>query len=98
MGSRPEVNSFILKMTAANAQKWSKRNENKKIHNDAFGPFAWCNRTQGSLEHQQEEQLEAYAHFIHYVAKVSRILDFIKMLLTLRIDFFSFIFSHKRRK
>ena len=71
MGSRPEVNVFIARMTSANTQKWTKRNENKQIHHAEFGPFAWCNRNHGSIEHQQEEQLEAYADLVHYVAKVS---------------------------
>lgn len=71
MGSRPEVNMFILHMTSANEQKWSKRNEKRHIVNAEFGPFAWCNRKQGSTEQQLEAQLEAYAELIRYVAKVS---------------------------
>ena len=71
MGSRPEVNMFIHQMTSANEQKWSKRNENRKIFNADFGPFAWCNRKQGSPDQQVEAQIEAYAELIRYVAKVS---------------------------
>lgn len=73
MGSRPEINVFILRMTSANEQKWRKRNENQHVINDEFGPFAWCNRNQGNPDLQPEAQLEAYANLIHYVAKVSNV-------------------------
>ena len=73
MGSRPEINVFILQMTQANEQKWCKRNENKNISNERFGPFAWCNRKPGSCNEaeQNEAQCDAYAALIHYVAKVN---------------------------
>ena len=71
MGSRPEVNVFIRQMTLANEQKWNKRNEDKHILHEEFGPFAWCNRRQTDIEQQREAQLDAYAELIHYVAKVS---------------------------
>ena len=70
MGSRPEVNVFILQMTSANAQKWRKRNEANQVVLEEFGPYAWCNRQNGTREQQHEAQLEAYAELIRYVAKV----------------------------
>ena len=70
MGSRPEVNVFILQMTSANEQKWIKRKGNHPTVFNEFGPYAWCNRKQGTLEQQKEAQMEAYAELIHYVAKV----------------------------
>ena len=70
MGSRPEVNVFIMRMTFANEQRWNKRNETKQIFNADFGPFAFCNRKQGTLVEQREAQSEAYADLIQYVAKV----------------------------
>lgn len=73
MGSRPEVNVFILRMTSANEQKWNKRNESKQVFNAEFGPFAFCNRNRGTLEQQHEAQCEAYAELIQYVAKVCEI-------------------------
>ena len=69
--SRPEVNAFITQMTSANVHKWNKRNENKKIIHENFGPFAWCNRKAAPIDQQQDAQMEAYADLIHYVAKVS---------------------------
>ena len=71
MGSRPEVNAFIEQMTSANEHKWNKRNENKTIVHEDFGPFAWCNRRPAPLDQQEDAQLEAYAELISYVAKVN---------------------------
>ena len=72
MGSRPEVNEFIIRMTEANMQRISKFNENRKIFNEEFGPFALCNRKQVTKDEQFEAQLKAYNELIHYVGKVSR--------------------------
>ena len=70
MGSRPEVNVFILRMTHANEQKWHKRNETKQVFHSEYGPFAFCNRNQGTLEEQRIAQSDAFAELIQYVAKV----------------------------
>ena len=70
MGSRPEINMFIQQMTEANTQRLSKLNEKKAVFNDAFGPFAFCNRKMVNQSEQQEAQLKAYTELIHYVTKV----------------------------
>ena len=70
MGSRPEINQFILKMTEANTARLSKLNKRKTIFNDAFGPFAYCNRKLVNAIEQDEVQRKAFQELIHYVAKV----------------------------
>ena len=70
MGSRPEINQFILKMTEANTNRLSKLNKNKNIFNEAYGPFALCNRKLVNNFEQDEAQLKAYIELIQYVAKV----------------------------
>ena len=70
MGSRPEINQFILKMTEANTARLSKLNKFKTIFNDAFGPFAYCNRKLVNAIEQDEVQRKALQELIHYVAKV----------------------------
>ena len=55
-------------------QRISKSNENRKIFNEEFGPFALCNRKQVTKDEQFEAQLKAYNELIHYVGKVSTIL------------------------
>ena len=99
MGSRPEVNMFILHMTSANEQKWSKRNEKRHIVNAEFGPFAWCNRKQGSTEQQLEAQLEAYAELIRYVAKVSFLVWQINSRIhnILLVDLY-YVYRNRKRK
>ena len=70
MGSRPEVNQFIKKMTDGNMKRLQKLNKNNTIFNDAYGPFAYCNRKLVNNIEQDEVQLKAYQKLIHYVAKV----------------------------
>ena len=70
MGSRPEVTSFIQQMTESNLKRLTKLNEKKAVFNDAFGPFAYCNRKMVNLIEQENAQLKAYAELIQYVAKV----------------------------
>lgn len=70
MGSRPEVTQFIKKMTEGNMKRLQKLNKNKNIFNDAYGPFAYCNRKLVNNIEQDEVQLKAYQKLIHYVAKV----------------------------
>ena len=74
MGSRPEVTSFIQQMTEANLKRLSKLNEKKDVFNDAFGPFAYCNRKMVNVFEQDKAQLKAYTELIHYVAKVRGLL------------------------
>ena len=71
MGSRPEINQFIMKMTEANSNRLSKLNKTKVIFNEDFGPFALCNRKLVKPFEQSEAQLKAYIELIQYVAKVS---------------------------
>ena len=70
MGSRPEVNQFIKKMTEANTNRLSKLNKNKNIFNEAYGPFALCNRKLVNDFEQDDAQIKAYIELIQYVAKV----------------------------
>ena len=72
MGSRPEVNEFIIRMTDANMQKMSKLNENRKIFNDEYGPFALCNRKKVTKEEQLQAHIKTYNELVHYVGKVSK--------------------------
>ena len=74
MGSRPEVTMFIKQMTYSNTQRMEKLNEKKSIFNDAFGPFALCNRKRISAEEQFDVQMKMYNELIHYVVKVIIIL------------------------
>ena len=77
MGSRPEVNRFIAQVTESNLKRLSKLNENKTIFNDAYGPFAFCNRKLVNTIEQENAQRKAYKELIHYVAKV-KIITIIK--------------------
>ena len=70
MGSRPEINQFIRKMTEANTARLSKLNKFKTIFNDGYGPFAYCNRKSVNAIEQDEVQRKAFQELIHYVAKV----------------------------
>ena len=71
MGSRPEINLFIEKMTETNTVRLSKLNDKKDIFNEDYGPLALCNRKLVSKTEQEQAQLKAYIELIHYVAKVS---------------------------
>ena len=71
MGSRPEVNEFIIRMTNANLQRMAKFNENRTIFNEEYGPFALCNRKKVTKNEQFEAQLKAYNELVHYAGKVS---------------------------
>ena len=70
MGSRPEINLFIEKMTQSNTARLSRLNDKKDIINEAFGPFALCNRKLVSDSEQEQAQMKAYIELIQYVAKV----------------------------
>ena len=70
MGSRPEVTMFIKQMTYSNTLRMEKLNEKKSIFNEAFGPFALCNRKRISEEEQFDAQMKMYNELIHYVVKV----------------------------
>ena len=74
MGSRPETNIFIQKMTETNTNRLHKLNENKMQQNMAYGPFALCNRKNVSIAEQKQMLLSMYNELIHYVMKVSPIL------------------------
>ena len=78
MGSRPEINQFIAKMTEANMARLSKLNKDKTIFNDAYGPFAFCNRKLVNAIEQDEVQRKALQELIHYVAKVNKYSKLIK--------------------
>ena len=81
MGSRPEVNEFITRMTNANLQRMTKFNESRNIFNDEYGPFALCNRKKVTKDEQFEAQLKAYNELVHYAGKVSKNRVFIKVLV-----------------
>ena len=72
MGSRPEVNEFIIRMTNANLQRMAKFNENRTIFNEEYGPFALCNRKKVTKNEQFEAQLKAYNELVHYAGKVRK--------------------------
>ena len=80
MGSRPEINLFIEKMTETNTFRLTKLNDKKDIFNDAYGPLALCNRKLVSQTEQDQAQLKAYVELIHYVAKVSASFLFFKSM------------------
>lgn len=71
MGSRPEINQFIAKMTEANTARLSKLNNLRTIFNDAYGPFAFCNRKLVNAIEQDDVQRKALQELIHYIAKVN---------------------------
>lgn len=71
MGSRPEINQFIMKMTEPNSNRLAKLNKNKVIFDEKFGPYALCNRKLVNAIEQSDAQLKAYNELIQYVAKVS---------------------------
>ena len=70
MGSRPETNLFIEKMTESNTSRLQKLNEQGLQPNLAYGPFALCNRKNVTIDEQKDMLLKMYNELIHYVMKV----------------------------
>ena len=79
MGSRPETNVFIRKMTESNTIRLQKLNENKLQPNLAYGPFALCNRHENVTPDEQKDMLmKMYNELVHYVMKVSQLLRLVQ--------------------
>ena len=85
MGSRPETNMFIKKMTESNTSRLKKLNENGLQQNLAYGPFALCNRKNVTIDEQKDMLLRMYNELIHYVMKVSLTLRLVQWLMSLMV-------------